>query len=78
LLHRINLNKMKQLFVLSFSSLFLFQTLKAQKKESNDSIVKLNPVTVSPIQQSPERMSETKGNIIFSGKKNEVIKFFLF
>jgi len=74
LLHRINLNKMKQLFVLSFSSLFLFQTLKAQKKESNDSIVKLNPVTVSPIQQSPERMSETKGNIIFSGKKNEVIK----
>ena len=65
---------MKHLFVLAFSSLFVFQTVKAQKIESNDSIVKLNPITVSPVQQSPERMPETKGNVIYSGKKNEVIK----
>jgi Fe(3+) dicitrate transport protein len=65
---------MKHLFVLAFSSLFIFQTVNAQKIESNDSIVKLNPITVSPVQQSPERMPETKENVIFSGKKNEVIK----
>ena len=74
MLHRINLNKMKQIFVLAFSSLFVFQTIKAQKIESNDSIVNLTPITVYPVQQSPERMPETKENIIFSGKKNEVIK----
>ena len=74
MLHRINLNKMKRIFVLAFSSLFVFQTIKAQKIESNDSIVNLTPITVYPVQQSPERMPETKENIIFSGKKNEVIK----
>jgi Fe(3+) dicitrate transport protein len=65
---------MKYIAVLAFSSLFFSQSLKAQKIESNDSVVQLNPVTISPIQQSPERMPETKGNVIFSGKKNEVIK----
>lgn len=65
---------MKRIFVLAFSSLFVFQTIKAQKIESNDSIVNLTPITVYPVQQSPERMPETKENIIFSGKKNEVIK----
>lgn len=65
---------MKHLFVLAFSSLFIFQTVNAQKIESNDSIVKLNPITVSPVQQSPERMPATKDNVIYSGKKNEVIK----
>ena len=65
---------MKHLFVLAFSSLFIFQTVNAQKIESNDSIVKLNPITISPVQQSPERMPATKDNVIYSGKKNEVIK----
>lgn len=65
---------MKHIILSAFSSLFFLQSLKAQKIESNDSVVQLNPVTISPIQQSPERMPETKGNVIFSGKKNEVIK----
>lgn len=65
---------MKYIAVLAFSSLIISQSLSAQEIESNDSIVQLNPVTISPIQQSPERMPETKGNVIFSGKKNEVIK----
>ena len=65
---------MKYIALIAFSSLFFSQSLKAQKIESNDSVVQLNPVTISPIQQSPERMPETKGNVIFSGKKNEVIK----
>lgn len=65
---------MKYIAIIAFSSLFFSQSLKAQKIESNDSVVQLNPVTISPIQQSPERMPETKRNVIFSGKKNEVIK----
>jgi len=74
LLRRINLNKMNRIIVLAISSFFVFQNVKAQKIESNDSIVNLKPVTVSPVQHSPERMPETKENVIFSGKKNEVIK----
>jgi Fe(3+) dicitrate transport protein len=65
---------MKHIYVLAFSSLLVFQNLRGQEIEKNDSIVKLNPVTISPVQHSPERMPETKDNVIFSGKKNEVIK----
>jgi Fe(3+) dicitrate transport protein len=65
---------MKHIVLLAFSSLFVFQNLRGQEIEKNDSIVKLNPVTISPVQHSPERMPETKENVIFSGKKNEVIK----
>jgi Fe(3+) dicitrate transport protein len=65
---------MKHVVLLAFSSLFVFQNLRGQEIEKNDSIVKLNPVTISPVQHSPERMPETKENVIFSGKKNEVIK----
>jgi len=65
---------MNRIIVLAISSFFVFQNVKAQKIESNDSIVNLKPVTVSPVQHSPERMPETKENVIFSGKKNEVIK----
>lgn len=65
---------MKYIFALAFSSLIMSQSVRAQENESNDSVVKLNPVIITPIQQSPERMPETKGNVIFSGKKNEVIK----
>lgn len=45
-----------------------------QKNIGSDSIKVLKEVTVSPIKQSPERQPETKENIIYSGKKNEVIK----
>lgn len=53
----------------------LFTTLSVNAQElPTDSIVNLNPITVYPIKQSPERQPETKNNILFSGKKNEVIK----
>lgn len=48
--------------------------LHAQNPTSKDSIINLNHVIVTPKEQSPERMSEVKNNILFSGKKNEVIK----
>lgn len=40
----------------------------------NDTIKSLSPVIVTPKQQSPERMPEIKENVLFSGKKNEVLK----
>ena len=42
--------------------------------EENDTVKKLAPVIIITKQQSPERMPETKDNVIFSGKKNEVLK----
>ena len=51
----------------------LSNNLKAQEIESNDSIVKLNSVTITPIQQSPERMPETKGNVIFLERKMKLL-----
>ena len=40
----------------------------------NDSIIRLKPVVVTAKEQSPERMPQIKDNILFSGKKNEVLK----
>ena len=40
----------------------------------NDTIKKLATVVLIAKQQSPERMPETKENVLFSGKKNEVLK----
>ncbi|MCF8322456.1 MAG: TonB-dependent receptor [Flavobacterium sp.] len=58
--------------------LFIFvNTSNAQDKfdiEENDTVKKLAPVIIITKQQSPDRMPETKDNVIFSGKKNEVIK----
>lgn len=65
---------MKFITVLAFSSFLMSLSLKAQQIESNDSVIKLNPVSISLVLQNLERMPETKDNMIFSGKKNEVIK----
>ena len=42
--------------------------------EENDTVKKLAPVIIITKQQSPDRMPETKDNVLFSGKKNEVLK----
>ena len=57
--------------------LIFVNTSNAQDKfdiEENDTVKKLAPVIIITKQQSPERMPETKDNVIFSGKKNEVLK----
>jgi Fe(3+) dicitrate transport protein len=62
---------------LIFSLLFLsiiYSNAQEKSKFSNDTIQKLKAVVVIAKQQSPERMPETKDNILFSGKKNEVLK----
>jgi Fe(3+) dicitrate transport protein len=60
-----------------FFLLLIANSLKAQdnfENEVNDTIKKLAPVIIVIKQQSPERMPETKDNVLFSGKKNEVLK----
>ena len=57
--------------------LIFVNTSNAQDKfdiEENDTVKKLAPVIIITKQQSPERMPETKENVLFSGKKNEVLK----
>ena len=57
--------------------LIFVNTSNAQDKfdiEENDTVKKLAPVIIITKQQSPDRMPETKDNVIFSGKKNEVLK----
>ena len=57
--------------------LIFVNTSYAQDKfdiEENDTIKKLAPVIIITKQQSPDRMPETKDNVLFSGKKNEVLK----
>lgn len=61
-----------------FSLLLLtsFFSIQAQENglDCNDSINRLSTVIILPKQQSPERMPEIKENVLFSGKKNEVLK----
>jgi len=67
---------MRHLKLILFS-LLLANTVKAQdnfENEINDTIKKLAPLIIVVKQQSPERMPETKDNVLFSGKKNEVLK----
>ncbi|MFY8189306.1 MAG: TonB-dependent receptor family protein [Flavobacterium sp.] len=65
---------MKKYFVLVFSSLIAILNAQTQDLETNDSIIKLNTVTVTALKFSPERQPEAKDNVIYAGKKNEVIK----
>lgn len=61
-----------------FSAIFIIVAVFAYAQEnelhSKDTIKKLLPVVITIKEQSPDRMPETKGNILFSGKKNEVLK----
>jgi len=59
------------------SALFLLvstSVLSQDQYSSNDSITKLETVVIQIKQQSPERLPEIKDNVLFSGKKNEVLK----
>lgn len=65
---------------LSFTiALFLISTLIISQKlptslALKDSVNKLSEVTIRVKQQTPERLHEVENNVIFSGKKNEVIR----
>jgi len=60
---------------LSSAFLFLlFVKIASAQEVQKDTINKLLPVVIVVKQQSPERMPEIKDNILFSGKKNEVLR----
>jgi len=67
---------MKYLFVASLLVFFSNVSIAQYKfeAEENDTVKRLAPVVVIAKQQSPERMPEVKENVLFSGKKNEVLK----
>jgi Fe(3+) dicitrate transport protein len=44
------------------------------KSNNDDTVKNLLPVIVTGKIQSPERMPEVKENVLFSGKKNEILK----
>ena len=52
----------------------LSQAQKDSIKSQNEAAINLKSVLVTPMQQSPERQPEVKGTVLFSGKKNEVLK----
>lgn len=72
--YRINLNKMKSL--LKIIPFFILINSYSQENDLklNDSIKVLNTIILTAKQQSPERMPEKKDNVLYSGKKNEVLK----
>ena len=74
MLCRINLNKMKNYILVIVSFFALYSNAQENDLALNDTIKKLNPVLIISKQQSPERMPEIKENVLFSGKKNEVLK----
>ena len=65
---------MKYKFILLLLTSCFISQAQYEDIAFNDTIKRLSPVIVTPKQQSPERMPEMKGNVIFSGKKNEVLK----
>ena len=60
-------------FLFTFITIASFSQNKI-KKSQKDSTTVLTPVIIIAKSQSPERMPETKDNVLFSGKKNEVLK----
>jgi Fe(3+) dicitrate transport protein len=65
---------MKNYFLIVASFITLFSNAQEDDLAFNDTIKKLNPVVIISKQQSPERMPEIKDNVLFSGKKNEILK----
>ena len=61
------------IILFSFSYLLIAQE-DVNDLALNDTVKKLSTVTILVKQQTPERLREIQDNILFSGKKNEVIR----
>ncbi len=64
---------MKNVFVLFFFTFIATLNAFSQQEQPTDTL-KLEGVILEPKKNSPERMPEIKQNVLFSGKKNEVLK----
>ncbi|WP_353079335.1 TonB-dependent receptor [Flavobacterium sp.] len=65
---------MRKVFIIITTLISVVSISQNQKIKSADTIYKIEPVVIKTKQQSPERMPEIKENILFSGKKNEVLR----
>jgi len=65
---------MRKVFVIITTLISVVSISQNQKNKRVDTIYKIEPVVIKTKQQSPERMPEIKENILFSGKKNEVLR----
>jgi Fe(3+) dicitrate transport protein len=65
---------MRKVFVIITTLISVVSISQNQKNKRADTIYKIEPVVIKTKQQSPERMPEIKENILFSGKKNEVLR----
>jgi len=66
--------KMNRLLVIFTCLLGIASFAQENENTTNDSVTYLKPITVYSSKNTPERMPEVKNNVLFSGKKNEVIK----
>lgn len=65
---------MKHCITCLFCCLSIISVGQNKNSKVNDSTTNLETVRVTPLQQSPERLPITKGNVLYSGKKNEVLR----
>ena len=69
-----NLNNMKSYYSYLFFLCFnFFAWTQEENLKENDSIKTLESITIHSLKISPERMPDVKKNVIYSGKKNEVL-----
>jgi Fe(3+) dicitrate transport protein len=65
---------MKHCITCLFCCLSIISVGQNKNSKVNDSTTNLETVRVTPLQQSPERLPVIKGNVLYSGKKNEVLR----
>ncbi len=65
---------MRKISLLFMMCLLMATSLFAQQEDAFLPTEVLDSVVIKAFKQSPERMPETKDNVIYAGKKNEVIK----
>ncbi|WP_396151461.1 TonB-dependent receptor family protein [Flavobacterium sp.] len=65
---------MKKYFTLFLTSSFIVVNAQTNNQKQQQDTIRLQEVTLEPKKNSPERLPEIKQNVLFSGKKNEVLK----
>jgi Fe(3+) dicitrate transport protein len=65
---------MKYYLTLLFCCVSILSQAQKDVLKENNATIELDSITVYPLIKSPERLPEVKDNVIYSGKKNEVLK----
>lgn len=64
----------KIVFALSLISSCTYAQMNMENALENDTIKKIKPILIEKRMHNPERMPDVKDNVIYAGKKNEVLK----